>query len=191
VVFAVRTPILPPALAESFEVVAPEVAADISVVDFDVFRVDTQYEQSGKEEFRAFYSGYIANLIHEALGSRRVFEQVTREAQPGTRACDYEVSGVYDYFERLGGQGRQYIPFLGVLGAPINRAWVRAALTIQVRDVSTGERVFEQSYPEEHRKSTSMYGQVVVNYLQDDYIAHIAADVIEAIDRAQRSRTYP
>lgn len=181
--FAVQDAPAQPEHRGSFKVASPELPVVVAIANFDIEQVDTQYPEREKELFRKHFSVAIPNVIQQSLGERQVFAQVVREAHPGTLPSQYEITGSYDFFERLGTQGREWIPFAGTFGAKINEAWIKANLAIRVVDRNTGAVVLSRSYPEEHLERTSIYQQPRVGYLQSDYIARISSEIIDAIRR--------
>lgn len=127
-------------------------------------------------------------MIQENLGTRQVFSEVTRVSIPKTELTDYIITGAYDFFERLGTQGREWIPLVGILGVSINEAWVKGVLSVRVTEVKSGRVILDRSYPEEHRDKTSIYAKANAGYLQADYIAAIASDIIKTISEQLRDK---
>lgn len=179
--FTVQNAPAAPEFLGSYKVPNPEMPVVIQLANFNIRTVDTQYNASGKEAFRNYFSSAIPTMLQEVLGKRQVFAEVKRTAAPNPQGSDYLILADYDFFERLGTQGREWIPLAGTFGAPINEAWVKGRLTVQVVRSDGGAKVFQREYVEEHRDRTSVYSAPRVGYLQADHLAQIAQDVIEAI----------
>jgi hypothetical protein len=129
----------------------------------------------------------VPNTLQEAIGKRQMFARVTRVAVMEPGKADYLMTGQYEFFERLGTQGREWIPFAGF--ARINEAWVRGTMRIVVTEAKTGAVVLERAYVEEKRDRTRPNVPPNVGYLQADHMSSIATDVIEAAkSRAPDSR---
>lgn len=164
-----------------FAVPNPEVPTRVQIANFDICQVDTQYPEREKELYRRHFAIAIPNLLQEFLGKRQAFSEVTRVTTPKPDATDYVITGTYDFFERIGTQGREWIPFAGTFGAPINEATVKGTLSLRIVEATTGAIVPEKIYPEEHSERTSVYKKANVGYLQADYMGKISTEVIKAI----------
>jgi hypothetical protein len=184
--FTVNSAPVAPEHTGSFKTNAPEIPVTVQITNFVIETVDTQYSENEKELFRRHMSIVIPNVLQESLGKRQAFSQITRAATANPVVTNYMVSGTYNFAERLGTQGREWIPFAGLFGAKINRAWVKGTLAIFVIDAKTGAEIFRKSYIEEHRDNTSIYSQPRVGYLQADYLAAIANDIIDVIKKQRR-----
>lgn len=166
----------------------PEVSARVQIANFEIRQVDTQYPEQEKELYRRHFAVAIPNLLQEFLGKRQAFSEVTRVTTAKLDATDYVITGTYDFFERIGTQGREWIPFAGTFGAPINEATVKGTLSLRIVEAKRGSVVFEKVFPEEHSETTSVYKKANVGYLQADYMGQIATEVIKAISDYRASR---
>jgi curli biogenesis system outer membrane secretion channel CsgG len=164
-----------------FAVANPEVPVRVHITNFEIRQVDTQYPEREKELFRRHNSVAIANILQEFLGKRQVFAEVTRTTTAKPNSADYVITGTYNFFERIGTQGREWIPFAGTFGASINEATIRGTLSLRIVESKGGTVVFEKVFPEEHTERTSIYKKANVGYLQADYMGQIASEVIKAI----------
>ncbi len=159
----------------------PEIPVRVQITNFEIRKVDTQYPEKEKELFRRHNSVAIPNMLQEFLGTRQVFAEVTRSSVAKPDSTDYVIIGTYDFFERLGTRGREWIPFAGIFGAPINEATIRATLSLQIVESKNGTVVFDKAFPEEHSDRTSIYKRPNVGYLQAAYMGQIASEIIHAI----------
>jgi hypothetical protein len=179
--FTVQNAPLPPEQAGSFRTERPEIPQTVQIADFKINRVDTQYHDSEKDLFRKHLSVAIPNALQEFMGRQQVLAAVTRSAAVIPTTGDYVVTGEYDFYERLGTRGREWIPFYGTFGGKINVAHVRGELTVHLHDARTGERLFSRMYPEEHRDVTSIYKRPQVGYLQAPYLSTVSNELIVAV----------
>jgi hypothetical protein len=177
--YTVRSAPSPPEHLGAFRLESPDIPAVLQISNFTVGNVDTQYPNSEKALFRQTMALLVPNTLQEAIGKRQVFAQVTRVAAMEPLKADYLMTGHYDFFERLGTQGREWIPFAGF--ARINEAWVRGTMRVVVTQAKTGTVVLERAYVEEKRDRTRPNVRPDVGYLQADHISAIATDVIEAV----------
>ena len=177
--FTVRSTPSAPEHLGAFRTDSPEVPAVLQIANFTVGTVDTQYPESEKALFRQIFALFVPNTLQEAIGKRQAFAQVTRVPATDPAKADYLMTGNYDFFERLGTQGREWIPFGSF--ARINEAWVRGTLRVVVRDAKTGIVVLERTYVEEKRDRTRPNVAPNVGYLQTDHVSAIATDIIEAV----------
>jgi hypothetical protein len=185
--FTVHSAPVQPEHLGSYKLADPDLPVVVGITNFNVRRVDTQYPEVEKRLFREHFSVAIPNMVQESLGARQVFSQVIRGSLPGSVPADYEITGAYDFFERIGTQGREWIPFAGIFGAKINEAWIKANLKIRVIKKESGSEVLYRDYPEEHRDRTSIRQSPKVGYLQADYLARISSDIIEAVRQSEGS----
>ncbi len=185
--FAVQSAPVPAEQAASFKTASPEVPAVVQVANFAVGAVDTQYTEEEKESFRKHFAVAIANLLQETLGRKQIFSNVTRSVTPMPAQAEFVVSGSYDFFERLGTGGREWIPFYGTFGGKINEAWVKGTITVVVTDSRSGTELLRKTYVEEHRDRTSVYQKPFVGYLQADFLSNIASEIIAAGKAARPS----
>ena len=183
--FTVNNAPVAPEHTGSFKANAAEIPVTVQITNFVIETVNTQYSENEKELFRRHMSITIPNSLQEFLGKRQTFSQVTRSATANPVVTNYMVSGNYNYAERLGTQGREWIPFAGLFGAKINKAWAKGTMVVWIIDAKTGTEIFRKSYTEEHKDKTLIYSQPRVGYLQADYMAAISNDIIDAI-RKQR-----
>jgi hypothetical protein len=179
--FTVQNAALLPEQAPSFKTASPEVPAIVQIANFTIGAVDTQYPEEEKNVFRRHMAVAIPNILQDYLGKKQVFANVTRSSSPIPAQADYTVTGEYDFFERLGTGGREWIPFYGTFGGSINEAWVKGTTTVVVADAKTGAEILRKSYAEEHRDRTSIYQRPNVGYMQADYVAGIATEITDAI----------
>lgn len=180
--FTVRSAPSAPEHLGAFRTDSPEVPAVLQISNFTIGTVDTQYPESEKALFRQTFALLVPNTLQEAIGKRQAFAQVTRVAATDPATADYLMTGNYDFFERLGTQGREWIPFAGF--ARINEAWVRGTMRVVVSDAKTGVVVLERTYVEEKRDRTRPNVAPNVGYLQADHVSVIATDVITAVKSA-------
>lgn len=171
-----------------FAVSNPDISARVQIANFEIRQVDTQYSEREKELFRQHFAVAIPNILQEFLGKRQAFSEVTRVATPKPEETDYVITGTYDFFERVGTQGREWIPFAGTFGAPINEATIKGLLSLRIIDAKSGAVVLEKSFREEHSERTSIYKKAQVGYLQADYMGQITTEVIKAISNYHASR---
>lgn len=171
----------------SFKTQSPSIPVTVQITNFSIGRVDTQYTEEEKDLYRNHFSVAIPNMLQEFMGKRQVFSEVTRVENANPASAKYIMSGDYNFFERLGTQGREWIPFAGTFGADINEAWVKGDLGIRIIDARTGAEVFRKRYPEEHRKRTSIYQPAQVGYLQANYVSVIVSEVIAEITKLESS----
>lgn len=164
-----------------FAVSNPDVLAGVQIANFEIRQVDTQYPERKKELFRRHLAVTIPNMLQEFLGKRQAFPEVTRVAKPRPDATDYVITGTYDFFERIGTQGREWIPFAGTFGAAINEATVKGTLSLRIVQAKSVAVVLEKIFPEEHSERTSIYKKANVGYLQADYLGQITTEVIKEI----------
>lgn len=164
----------------TFKTSAPEVDSVVQIADFQIKDVDTDFDDEDVAEFRATNSAAIPNALHQLIGQRQVFREVRRAHVTHPSESDFTVMGSYDFFLRLGTQGREWIPFAGTFGAPINEATARENMDVRVVD-RDGREIFRRSYPAESQETASIYSRVNANYLQPEYLARIADDIVRAI----------
>lgn len=179
--FTVSSDPIRPEDATRYSAANPEIPVRVQVVNFEIREVDAKYPEDDKNLFRRHFAIAIPNMIQEQLGNRKVFSEVVRVSSARPESTDYVVTGTYDFFERLGTQGREWIPFAGTFGARINEAWIRENLSVRVTKANSVKTVLERSYLEEHRDKTSIYHKAYVGYLQTAYIARICTDIINSI----------
>lgn len=184
--FTVRSAPVNPEDSPRYLLTNAEDPVRVQVADFQILRVDTQFPEDEKDLFRRHFAIAIPNMIQEQIGKRQVFSEVTRVSSAKPDATDYIIMGRYDFFSRLGTQGREWIPFAGAVGAKINEAWVKEDLSVRIVDAKTGKAVFEKSYPEEHRDMTSVRQRPDVGYLQAAYIAKICTEIIDSIKSQEK-----
>jgi hypothetical protein len=164
----------------TFKTEHAEIPAAVQVANFTIGAVDTQYSEADKEVFRRTMAVIVPNVLQETLGKRQVFSQVARVETAGGHA-DYVIVGNYDFFERLGTQGREWIPYAGLFGAKINEATVRGTMRVVVQDARTGASIMDRTFTEQHSERTSVYTRPLVGYLQADHMAEISEAIISAI----------
>ena len=191
--FTVTSAPVPPEHAPSFKTEAAEIPVVVQITNFVINKVDTQYPESEKEVFQRHYALAIPNSLQDSLGKRQIFSRVTRVTISNPTEADYILSGNYDFFSRLGTQGREWIPFAGTVGAEINEAWVKETMHLRITHSKTGAEVFFKSFPEEHRDRTSIYKKAQVSYLQANYISAMTSEIIDVIKKQEFSRatSYP
>ena len=170
-----------------FAVYNPAIPVGVQIANFEIRKVDTQYPEKEKELFRQHFSIAIPNMLQEFLGKRQVFREVTRVTMPKPDQSDYIITGIYDFYERLGTRGREWIPFAGLFGAPINEATIRGKLSLRIIDAKSGSIIFEKDFTEEHSEKTSIYKKANVGYLQANYLGMISSEIIRAISAHYKS----
>lgn len=166
----------------------PEVPVKVQITNFEIRHVDTQYPEKEKTLFRKHNSIAIPNLIQESIGRRQRFSEVRRVTSFTPHLSDYVITGTYDFFERIGTQGKEWIPFAGTFGAPINGATILGKLTITIIETQDNIEIFDKSFTEDHSERTSIYKNAKVGYLQADYIGNISSEIINAISRHQTKK---
>ena len=167
--------------AGRFAVANPEIPIRVQIANFEIRQIDTQYSELEKDLFRRHNSVAIPNLLQEFIGKRQVFAEVSRVSSAAPGSTDYIITGTYDFFERLGTQGREWIPGAGTFGAHINEATVKGILSLRIVKSNGGTVVLEKAFPEEHSDNSSIYVGPKVGYLQEDYMGRIASEVINSI----------
>jgi hypothetical protein len=189
--YTVRNAPVPADQLGSYRISDAETPVVVQFADFTVGKVDTQYPEREKDDFRRAMAVFIPNLLQEQAGKRQVFSAVTRSSRADSSAADYVVTGRYDHFERLGTRGRQWIPFYGTFGGKINEAWVKGELAVAVVNGKTGVAVLERTFQEEHRDRTSIYQSPNVGYLQADHAAEIVGAIVTAVQTAEGQAAVP
>jgi hypothetical protein len=186
--FNVTSAPAPPEHLGSFKMESATIPVVVQLTNFVIGNVDAQFSEEDNTKFRYHAGVAIPNMLQDFLGKRQVFSQVTRVSQVQPFTADYIVSGDYEFFQRLGTQGREWIPYAGAFGAKINTAWVKATLSVRIMEAKTGAEVFRKNYPEEHKEDTSIYQRVSVGYLQAAYMAGIASDIIGVIESREKQK---
>jgi hypothetical protein len=153
----------------------------IQISNFEIGEVDTQYPEKEKGLFRQTNATFIANVFQEQLGKRQEFSEVTRVKTAQPDVTDYVVTGKYDYFERLGTQGREWIPFAGLFGASINEATCKGKLSLTIVKSKNEKVIFDEIFPEEHSEKTSVYTKALTACLQADQVGRITSAIVKAI----------
>lgn len=169
----------------SYKMESATIPVTLQISNFVIGKVDTLYPENEKEIFRKFMALQIPNMLQEDVGKRQVFSSVTRVADSNPATADYIMSGHYDFFERLGTQGREWIPYAGTFGAQINEATIKGDLEICITKAATGNEVLRKTFTEDHSDRTSVYQKASAGYLQADYIAAIASEIIGAVEKAE------
>lgn len=151
----------------------------VQVDTFSLGKIKTNFGSHDMEQFRTDIPVIIGNGIFSLLAGGNVFRTVKRTAV-GPPA-DFIVSGTYDHSSYLGTGGREWIPFAGTFGAPINEATVHEVLHVIVLNVKTGRSILDQKFSEHQKEWSTVYSIAQANWLQPNFLAKVSQAITEAI----------
>jgi hypothetical protein len=171
-------PVDPQHIAVQTNLEAP-VEVVVQVDSFTLGEIKTNFGAQDMRQFRQDMPIMIGNALFGALAGGRAFRTVKRSS--AGPSADFIVSGRYDHTSYVGTRGREWIPFAGTFGAPINEATVHEVLHVKVMDAATGEVVFSQQFAEDQSEWTSIYTTAEATWFQPNFVARVSQGVADAI----------
>jgi len=169
---------VPAEAIETFRLEKAEIPAKVQVVDFSVDTVNAPYADEDKKLFRQDNAIYVANRIHESLGKRAVFKEVSRSTLSQPQLSDYIVSGSYDFTDV-----RENYPFNYSIA-------ITDVIHLKVIRTKDGQQILSKDYPEQVSDTTrSSRTPPHVKYLQVAFIEKITAEVKLAIAADFKNQT--
>lgn len=151
--------------------------AVVQVDNFSLGKIKTNFSEHDMEQFRADMPVLVGNGLFGLLGN--AFRTIKRSAV-GPPA-DFIVSGSYDHTSYFGTGGREWIPFAGTFGAPINEATIHEVLHVNVVDTRTGRSILDQQFNDDQEERTSIYSTAQGNWLQPSFLAKVAQSIVDAV----------